>query len=62
MIRPNLVDHNIYNKLKKKIIKNANDQLSYKFNIGIILFIIFILTFIYYIYLEKKIKKEYTNK
>lgn len=62
MIRPNLVDHNIYNKLKKKIIKNANDQLSYKFNIGIILFIIFMLAFIYYIYLEKKIKKEYTNK
>jgi len=62
MIRPNLVDHNIYNKLKKKFIKNANDQLSYKFNIGIILFIIFMLAFIYYIYLKKKIKKEDTNK
>jgi len=58
MVKPKLVDNNFYHKIKRKFIKNNNNILSYRFNLVIIIFILLSLLFIYWIYLEKKNKKN----
>lgn len=58
MAKPHLVDTNLYLKIKKRLIKNSNELLSYRCNISIILIITLILLFLYYKYIEKQNKKS----
>ncbi len=57
MVKPSLVDTNLYHKIKYKFIRNNNNILSYRFNLGIIIFILVCIIFLYYLYKQKQISK-----
>lgn len=54
MIKPRLVDNRFYDKIRQKFIINNNSILSYRFNLGIIIFILLSSILMYWIYLDKK--------
>jgi hypothetical protein len=54
MIKPRLVDNRFYHKIRQKFIINNNSILSYRFNVGIIIFILLSSILMYWIYLDKK--------
>ncbi len=58
MVKPNLVDQNIYHKIRYKFIKRNNDKISYRFNLGIVIFILVCIIFLYYLYKQKQSKME----
>lgn len=58
MTRPNLIDNNLYYKIKNRFISKNNSNLSFKANMIIIGIIIFSIMFIYYLYLEKNNKNN----
>lgn len=58
MVKPMLVDNKFYHKIRKRFIVQNNNILSYRFNLGIVIFIILSLLFVYWIYLDKKGEKN----